>query len=185
MSAVLGIDPSYTGTGLVLIDSDTGKEMNQLLIKTQSSQGIIDRVRLIISKINNFIPAVALDIVAIEGFSYGSPQFAHQMGYLGFRIREALGGYKIIEPSPNQVKKFATGKGNAEKDTIIKEVYKRWNFDTNNNNIADAYVMAQIGRAYLNTSSPCFHDLTVFQEEVIAALKGEKPAKKTRKKKVE
>ena len=178
MNTALGIDPSYTGTGLVLLELDTGEVIKQILIKTQASQSIIDRVRLIISKINNFLPYAALDIIVIEGFSYGSPQHAHQMGYLGFRIREALGGYKIIEPSPNQVKKFATGKGNAEKDTIIKEVYKRWNFDTNNNNISDAFVMAQIGRAYLGE----VEGLTGFQLETIASLKNPKPVKKTRKK---
>lgn len=182
--SVIGIDPSFTGTGIIILN-DIGTRLDELLIKTPAKDNIVDRVKAIVKAINNIKSLVTLDIVSIEGFSYGSPQYAHQMGYLGFRIREYFmqnwKGVPIIEPSPNQVKKFATGKGVAEKDLIIKEVYKRWGYDTNNNNTADAYVLAQIGRAYLEVTE----GLTSFQQEVIASLKGEKSAKKPRKKKVD
>lgn len=48
----------------------------------------------------------------------------------------------------SQLKKFATGKGNTKKPAIIKEVYKRWKFDTNNDNESDAFVIALIGYHY-------------------------------------
>lgn len=181
----LGIDPSFTGTGVIFLD-DTDTP-TQLLIKTPAQEPIYDRARTIITAIDQLIGQGALDIVAIEGFAYASPQHAHQMGYLGYRIREYFArhwpGVPIIEPSPNQVKKFATGKGVGEKDIVIKEVYKRWGFDTNNNNIADAYVLARIGEAYLRDNYEP-GDFPLFQLEVIAALKGEKPKKKAGRKKV-
>lgn len=45
--------------------------------------------------------------------------------------------------TPGEVKKFVTGKGNAKKELIIKEVYKRYGFDTDINDIADAYAIAR------------------------------------------
>ena len=186
MSAVLSVDPSYTGTGLILLDTDTGKVLNQQLIKTNESLTVIQRVNQIIQEIKNFTaPVTVLDLRVIEGFSFGSANKAHQMGYLGYRIREYF-DYEdeydclVIEPSPNQVKKFATNKTTAGKELIMKEVYKRWGFDTDNNNLSDAYAMAQIGRAYLGSMDK----LTAFQQEVIDSLRGKKKAKKVRKKKV-
>jgi len=186
VSAVLSVDPSYTGTGLILLDTDTGKVIGQRLVKTNESLTIIQRVNQSIQEINNFTaPIGALDLRIIEGFSYGSPQHAHQMGYLGYRIREYF-DYEdefdclVIEPSPNQVKKFATNKTTAGKELVMKEVYKRWGFDTDDNNLSDSFAMAQIGRAYLGSMDK----LTTFQQEVIDSLQGKKKEKKPKKKKV-
>ena len=52
-------------------------------------------------------------------------------------------------------KKFLTGKGDCDKDLILKEVYKRYRnpdgtpIDLENDNIADAINMNMIGRALL------------------------------------
>jgi crossover junction endodeoxyribonuclease RuvC len=55
--------------------------------------------------------------------------------------------FTYISVPPCNLKKFVTGKGNCAKELIIKEVYKRWGFDTDNNNIADAYGLAMMGAA--------------------------------------
>jgi crossover junction endodeoxyribonuclease RuvC len=44
------------------------------------------------------------------------------------------------------LKKFVAGKGNVDKNVVLKEVFKRWQFDTDDDNIADAFVLMQIGR---------------------------------------
>ena len=54
-----------------------------------------------------------------------------------------------MEVAPTSLKKFVTGKGNAKKDLMLLSVYKRWGFDTTNDNKADAYGLAQFGRALL------------------------------------
>ena len=186
MSAILSVDPSYTGTGLMLLDTDTGRALNQRLVKTNESLTTIQRVNQIIQEIKSFTsPVTVLDLRVIEGFSFGSANKAHQMGYLGYRIREYFDfesewDCPVIEPSPNQVKKFATNKATAGKELVMKEVYKRWGFDTDDNNLSDAYAMAQIGRAYLGS----IDKLTAFQQEVIDSLQGKQKAKKAKKKKV-
>jgi len=46
--------------------------------------------------------------------------------------------------SIQHLKMFAVGKGNCKKELVIKEVYKKWGFDTNSNDIADAFVLAKM-----------------------------------------
>jgi len=185
MKTILGIDPSLTSTGIVTLQggvvdlTQTTKDMPKL--------ETIERVRLIREQVNKVIqhPSIALDLIVIEGFSFGSKgRSLFEIAYLGYRIREDLEHFKNnegipwIEVSPDSVKKFTSNMGTSTKSVMIKEVYKRWGFDTNSDDLADAYALAQIGRAYLGENN----DLTAFQREVIANLKGDKPAKKTRKK---
>ena len=88
------------------------------------------------------------DPVILEDFGFAS-QSGFAMGGLGWLVRWHLwkAGIPYICVAPTRLKKFATGKGNADKSVVLKEVYKRWGFDTENHNIADAFVLMQIGRA--------------------------------------
>ena len=55
---------------------------------------------------------------------------------------------KIVKTfRPSEIKKFATGKGNAKKELMVKEVYRKWGFDTDNHNTADAYAIARLTEA--------------------------------------
>lgn len=73
---------------------------------------------------------------------------------------------------PTTLKKFVTGKGNAEKSLMIREVYKRWGFDAADDNQADAVGLLQVGRAVIGELT----DLTKPQLEVVAALRKQKQA---------
>jgi len=95
--------------------------------------------------------------IFIEGYSYGSKgqaifQIAENGGILKYRLKEY--DYKILVPSV--IKKFATGKGNADK----QKMYERFTNDTNTNlmkafdiptlnnpitDIIDAYYIAKAG----------------------------------------
>ena len=52
--------------------------------------------------------------------------------------------YGIFVASPNTLKKFATGAGKGKKSLIIKAVYKKWDFDTDSDDVADAFVLAKM-----------------------------------------
>lgn len=189
---VIGIDPSLTGTGIVVLRN--GEVELAEATKNRSELGIIERVKLIRNRILEIEADLSDDkqedyespaLIVIEGFSFASKgRSVFDIAYLGWRIREELerlrseDGTPWLEVPPSQLKKFATGQGNANKEIILQQVYKRWGVEFSDNNQADAYVLAQIGRAYLGETD----DLTAFQQEVIANLKGEKPAKKPRKK---
>ncbi len=169
MGMVMGIDPSFTGTGLILLDDKTAEVLHCQLIKTNAKNTLPQRVKQVLKAVQD-VGMNDIRVVSIEGFSYGSMGNAMiSMGYLGYRIREMLEEFKLpfIEPAPSQVKKYATGKGNCGKDLILQQVYKRWGVEFTDNNLADAYVLAQIGRGYLG------EDLTLIkaQCEVIDALR--------------
>ena len=189
---VVGIDPSLTGTGIIVLrNGELGKA---LTTKNEPKLGTIERVRRIYEQINNVIENLSTcyvnayigdkrmirweppSLIVIEGFSYGSKgRGVFDIAYLGWRIREELERYRTeddipwLEVSPSQVKQFATGKGNANKEIVLQQVYKRWGVEFNDNNQADAYVLAQIGRAYLSEMD----NLTDFQQKVIQALRKE------------
>ena len=187
---IIGIDPSLTATGVVVLRD--GKVELAEATKNRPDLGTIERVKLIRERIIDITENLtdeeerqAPDLITIEGFSYGSKgRSLFDIAYLGWRIREDLERFRIedgipwLEVPPSQLKKFATGQGNANKEIILQQVYKRWGVEFSDNNQADAYVLAQIGRAYLGDTE----GLTAFQQEVIANLKGEKPKKKPRKK---
>ena len=146
-----GIDLSLSNTGLIIIDEE-GNIVLEKSIKTpptkeKTTVNTIKRVQGINDTIMNYLLRQNVRKVAIEGFSYGSKGSAlFQIAYLGYRLRESLLANDIdfIEPTPGQLKQFATGKGNTKKSEIMLQVYKKWSKEFSDDNLADAYVLAQI-----------------------------------------
>lgn len=90
-------------------------------------------------------------LVALEGYSYGShssnlPAIGELGGVARVALHEANVPFIVVPPST--LKKFATGRGNAKKDEMMLEVYKRWNYSPANNDVADAYALAAFAAAY-------------------------------------
>lgn len=161
----VGLDLS-TKTGLVIIDESgnvlTEKEITSKIKK--DPQRMIDLTEQVLSHLEKD------DIIAIEGFSYGSrgKGMSFQFGY-GYSVQIALytNDYDYLIVTPSQVKKFATGKGNASKDNMILPIYKKWGYEHESDNVRDAFVLAQIAiatRSKLN--------LTNYQKEVIEVIRG-------------
>lgn len=141
----VGLDPS-TKTGFVALD-----ESGQVLrAKELTGVGNKDPIRMI-TLIDEVIRHVRKDdFILIENFSYMSQgQYILQLGGIGWGIRMALvrHGFKYIEVAPGQLKKFGCGKGNASKDSLGVGIYKNFGFEHTSDNVRDAYVLAQIGRA--------------------------------------
>lgn len=181
---ILAIDPSLTATGIVVLRN--GQVETAVTTKNRPELGTIERVRAINHRTIDIIENLkteeeaewqAPDLIVIEGFSYGSTgRKLFDIAYLGWRIREELERLREqdnipwIEVPPTQLKRFATGKGNANKEIILQQVYKRWGVELSDNNQADAFVLAKIGEAYLGNSE----GLTEFQREVVQSLNGKK-----------
>jgi len=123
------------------------------------------------------------DLVLIEGYSYASPNQAHQVGELGGVLRVTFAEYELnlLEVAPKQLKKFATGNGSASKEQIAVAAYKKWGIECPTNDETDAAVLVYIGLAYMGN----IDGLTAYQQEVIDALHGKSEVKKKIKKKVE
>lgn len=101
--------------------------------------------------------------VVIEGLAFnGRGQYALQLAGLGYLIRRAFWKLQVQtkDVAPTQAKKFLTGKGNIDKNLILKEVFKRYRnadgtpIDVDDDNIADAVNFNMIGRALLGWTEP-------------------------------
>lgn len=175
MIATIGIDPSLTGTGVVVLVD--GKLKEKALIKTKPDVektpvnelkrllNITSKIQLITNKYTQYT-----EMVVIEGLSFGARNTTAliQLSGLNYLIRKLL--YELNIPfticAPTTLKKFICGKGNAQKDLVMMKVYKRYNVTLTNDNEADAYVMSRIADALVREVK-----LTTFQKEVINLLK--------------
>lgn len=160
---IIGIDASLTSLGLVCLRD--GLALTTLIASKQRG---VDRLIEIRERVGTILKHNKPNLVVIESYAFGATNQAHQIGELGGVLRVMISeeGFTLIEVTPGQLKQFATGKGNAKKDMVIKEVYKRWGFEAEVSDTADAYVLSRIGRAYLGEDT----DLTGFQVEVMNKL---------------
>jgi Holliday junction resolvasome RuvABC endonuclease subunit len=142
----VGLDLSYVGTGLLIVDS-VGGILEQKLIKTSSELETEDRL-IQIEKEIKFIPnIVGLASVYIEGPSYASMgNQMLQMGALNFFVRIFLRKkkveFKIV--APPTLKKWVTGNGRANKKDMLEHVSTKWGINFKDHNLADAYGLARM-----------------------------------------
>ena len=91
----------------------------------------------------------------IEGYGYANTHTFGTLVELGTVARMAAWRHThkpIMEIAPAQLKKFITGKGNCKKDLMLKEIYKRWGVDFDDDDCADAYALVEFAMAVLGKS---------------------------------
>lgn len=170
---LLGLDLSLTGTGYSLWGSQYNHDEG--LINTDKMIGLA-RINHILNEIIYLIDIEHKTsselLVVMEDFSFGSKGSAlFQIAGLGYLIRHWLWKENIdfILVPPTVLKKFVTGVGNSDKNVMLKEIYKRWAADINDDNIGDAYGLARLGKALLEWDT----DLVGFQKEALKQLNKE------------
>jgi hypothetical protein len=149
MPTVIGLDLSLTGTGVA---SSIG--WSRPLRPAAAMRGHF-RLHWIRSEILEAIPAdVAL--VVLEGPSYGNQGSQRQSGHheragLWWLVAHALWkrdiAYAVASPASRA--KYATGKGNAAKADVVREVSRRFAWFAGGEDEADASVLAAMGADWL------------------------------------
>lgn len=139
---VAGIDPSLTNTAVVLGAGE------KFACKTFSSRpsaasvaARIGRCMQLVDGILEFVVENAVEIVCVEGYSYGSNMPGHHTivefgGLLRYRL---LPHCAIYEVAPATLKKFATGKGNGKKIGMISCLTKRYGVEFHSDDEFDAF----------------------------------------------
>lgn len=165
---VAGLDLSLTSTGFVVLDAVTGETVDQKAIKPKGGgRERFPWLRDVILGLLDSVQPVAK--VAVEGYAYGMRgQAVYQLAGLGEIVRLTLAenGFDVVEVPPASLKQFVTGKGNAKKEHMILEVYKRWGVECKTSDEADAYGLAQMARALLNDDVK----LTAFQTQALGKV---------------
>jgi Holliday junction resolvasome RuvABC endonuclease subunit len=157
----LGIDQSLTGFALTALQFEDPKKYITWVYKSpyfgverlaDIRQWLIDHFDYL-EENNNTI----LDI-AMEGTVLAS-HAALVLGELSATVRLAIFDYfdegdprkYPLKVPPMTLKKFAAGKGNAKKQEMLLQIYKRWGIEFNDDNAADSYALARLlGKNFYN-----------------------------------
>lgn len=162
--SVLGIDPSLTATGVAWPDGTTEviKWPHRSVQRLDAVyQWVYEDSDLAESVFVRFYDAIHADqlLVVIEGYSMGSARqqsHAHGLGELGGVLRLALHhcGIRFVDVPPACVKKYATGKGNANKDLVRDAARDRLGLPAGvTSDECDAAWLRQIGLALVGDPS--------------------------------
>jgi crossover junction endodeoxyribonuclease RuvC len=168
----VGIDLSLTGTGLVA--TKDGKMSDKKLIKSKpgGSRPLdeIRRIKQIKEEIIKFLVKNQPKVVVIEGLAFMARNTTAlvQLAGLNYLVRDYLEeeGTNFLIVAPTTLKKFITGKGNAQKDQMMLETYKRYRVSFDDDNLCDGFGLAQVGQACVNDK----FKTTGAQREVIQLL---------------
>ncbi len=155
----IGIDPSFTNTGIVVIDGD---EVYDYEVKLPMVMGdnkgetgrILKRYPLITDALGD-IAAIVGELDAIIGIEIPMGRHMGAAAKLDraytmciFAVdeiaRQHWAVHHFVTYTPGQLKKFATGKGNAKKDQMRLAAYKKFGFEHNSHDVVDAYFGAML-----------------------------------------
>lgn len=152
---LIGIDPSFSRTGVCVIDGDA---VTFTSIKSDKSLSIFDRQKQLLRGCKQLLQKD--DIVTFEDFSV-SARFAPS-GRFCERI-ELCGMLKLVCPmitklpwlciTPSMLKSFATGHSTCHKEEVMKAITEKWGMVAANNDEADAYVLARYTKAVFDNES--------------------------------
>lgn len=166
MKQFVGIDPSGN-TGLVVNDEKEtiiAREIELPLPLSASHKEIYDYCELIVSHVPMHS---VVCIETVSNLSKGQAvHFQHVLaGFLRYIMeRQKIDYYNV---APTQLKKFVTSNHQAKKSEMMKAVYKKWGYDAETDNIADAYGLAKLAEAIHNESL----ELTKYELDVVQKIK--------------
>lgn len=169
----IGIDPSTSATGIVVLDASASGPPTLVSEDTILPGKLLgmDRARHIVTCIMEAIELAAPDRIVVEGYSLNMKNASSvvplvELGGL-LRFMMYLDGLKWLDPRATELKKFVIGNGNGNKDQVQMWVLKRWGHTSKNNNTADAYGLACMGLAHANKLS----SVTLAMRSQVGSLK--------------
>jgi len=166
VTVYVGIDQSFGGLAVAIYRPDfsgASRVQRRAFSAAKFGKGVDrlitveDWIHLIFT-VNNLHDKVTH--VAMEGYARNAKSRREESGEISYAVRRAL--RKALSPpvcyptivAPTKVKKFATGKGNADKEAVKKAVYEKWGQKFDDDNEADAFVIAKIAEAvHLGTAA--------------------------------
>ena len=157
----IGIDPSTkTGISVTECNRETGlyKSLKREILSAPKGMVGMERANHISIEVQKMVQASRSSlsgcdhikpIIVLEGYGFGHASSIQIIAEIGTLIRFRLMqiNFSYIEVAPTALKKFVTGKGNAKKDLMLMEVYKRWGIECKTHDEADAFGLSMYGLA--------------------------------------
>ncbi len=146
----LGIDPSLTG--LALVDG-LG---NRHIVCTKADQFPCFPARLdhLLQEASRFVQTLRPVLAAIERPAYSrgegtSGKTVERNGlYAGLQWMLWRAGVPYLDVASTTLKKFVTGRGDSEKSLMLREVWRKWQYEAKDDNDADAFGLSQLAEAW-------------------------------------
>lgn len=138
--AVIGLDLSLAATGMV-----TPSERVRLATSPRDATAL--RLTSIRDRIMTAVRREAPDLIVIEDLprhvAHGGPQLGMVHGVVRVALWES-GQHFILVP-PATLKKYVSGKGGASKGDMRMAIFKRFDLDFADDNVADAFGLMAMG----------------------------------------
>jgi hypothetical protein len=149
----IGIDQSLTHFAACAIrgPEDDNEEMLVMKPKVKGARRLWELQTGLMRWLVKLDAELPVQHIAMEGYAF-SRQMGHALGECGGMTKLALLDAFGVEnqlaypsiPTNNQVKMFCGLPGNAQKNLMLKAVFKKWGKDFGDDNEADAYALAKI-----------------------------------------
>lgn len=143
---ILGLDLSSTATG-VCLDGECS------VIKQPSDKPILDRARVFRSAVSEYIRSNHPQLVVLEALGTRMTDTAIKLTWVHALVLDAVDCWSIpvVTVTPAQLKKFATGKGNADKVQMAMAAQRCGYDGPENDNAIDAWWLWAIGAYGMGT----------------------------------
>ena len=162
MTVSIGIDQSLTGFALTILDVDDPKNYITWVYKSpyRGVKRLVDISRWLVNKLELVEDRYVVD-VAMEGSVLASHS-ALVLGELAAVVKIVFWSFfedwdhqehlrVPLQIPPMTLKKYAAGKGNAKKQEMLMQIYKRYGIEFNDDNAADSYGLARMaGKLHIN-----------------------------------
>lgn len=180
-ASVIGLDLSLTGTGIAAIDVHTAELStavhSSLPPAVDTLAGHAARHRMLVDAIVAQVVAADPVLAVIEGMQFSvkmRDSSTARRGFLWWSVVEGLcaAGVPVMEVTPQQIKQFATGKGNASKSEMVAVYGRSWpdaELGRNVEDRADAALAASLGAAWVGVQG-LPQSITAVRAKLLAKL---------------
>jgi Holliday junction resolvasome RuvABC endonuclease subunit len=147
----IGIDQSLTGFAFTALAIPDPKQYMTWVYKSPyfGVERLVDIRQFLFDHLDYVSEDHAIDKIAMEGTVLASHS-ALVLGELSALVKLTIYDYfdddtrfPVMVP-PMTLKKYAAGKGNAKKQEMLLQMYKRWGIEFNDDNAADSYALARL-----------------------------------------
>ncbi|NKY60389.1 hypothetical protein [Nocardia flavorosea] len=147
---VVGLDLSLTSTGIAAWDARGDIRTHRIRSKGAKTDTWRQRRARINRLADQVTDSISFDaFVLVEAPAYGSSTGSvWDRAGLWWRVVDTLHdiGCTVLPIEPTVLKRFATGKGNADKDAVLAAVVRRYlDIEVTGNDVADAVALLDIG----------------------------------------
>lgn len=147
----VGIDQSLTGFAFTALAIYDPKQYMTWVYKSPyfGVERLVDIRQFLFDHFDYVSKDHEIDKIAMEGTVLASHS-ALVLGELSALVKLTIYDYfeddtrfPVMVP-PMTLKKYAAGKGNAKKQEMLLQMYKRWGIEFNDDNAADSYALARL-----------------------------------------